>query len=127
MAKFSQLVALVVIASVLGATQCAELCSALSLAGQAQKIARAHEPVMPCHKKYPPNNSQPPSDELCSHYEIVAEKRAAASPTHHLQVVFVVARLEPQIVPLVISYPITKMGEHSPTVSSLTLNSILRI
>lgn len=127
MAKFSQLVAVVLIGAVLGGTQCVELCSFLSAERQA-KATQAHEQEMPCHQKHSPKDSQPPaSDEPCSHHELVAE-RSKASSTDDLQTVsFLAVRIEAQLVPVFSSSPLLLEHEHFPRLSPLALTSILRI
>lgn len=128
MAKFFQLVAVVLIGAVLGGTQCVEMCSFLSVERQT-KATQAPEHEMPCHQKQSPEDSQPPSNgEPCSHHELVAEKRSKASSTDDLQMVsFVAVRIETQIVPALPSSPLTLAHEHFPRLSPLSLTSILRI
>lgn len=127
-AKFFQLVAVVLIGAVLGGTQCVEICSFLSAERQT-KATQAPEHEMPCHQKQPSGDSQPPSnDEPCSHHELVAEKRSKASSTDDPQLVsFVAVWIETQIAPAITSAPLTLAHEHFPTLSPLALTSILRI
>lgn len=127
MAKFFQLVAVVLIGAVLVGAQCRELCSFLSLERQAQ-ATQAPENEMPCHQKHSPTDSQPPTgDEPCSHHELVAE-RSKASSTDDLQAVsFVTVRIEAQLVPVFSSSPLPLKHEQSPGLSPLALTSILRI
>jgi hypothetical protein len=126
-AKFFQLVAVVLIGAVLGGTQCVELCSFLSVERQAH-ATQAPENEMPCHQKHSPTDSQPPTgDEPCSHHELVAE-RSKTSSTDDLQTVsFVAVRIETQLVPVFSSSALTLEHEHFPRLSPLALTSVLRI
>ena len=127
-AKFFQLVAVVLIGAVLGGTQCVEMCSFLSVERQT-KATQAPEHEMPCHQKHSPKESQPPTnDEQCSHHELVAEKRSKASSADDLQgVSFVAVRIEAQLVPVFSSSPLPPTHELFPRLSPLSLTSILRI
>ena len=126
-AKFSQLVAFVLIAAVLGGSRCVELCSFLAFERQTT-AAQSPEPEMPCHQKHSPRDSQPAGDQQCSHREMVAEKRSNDSSAKELQSVsFVAVRIDAQIVPQLSASPLTIVNEHFPGFSSLTLTSILRI
>lgn len=127
-AKFFQLVAVVLIGAVLGGTQCVELCSFLA-AERHVAATQAPEREMPCHQKHSPKESQPPADdESCSHSELVAEKRSKGSSADDLQTDSLAAvRIETRIVPLLFSSPLVLAHEHFPILSPLTLTSILRI
>lgn len=127
MAKFFQLVAVVLIGAVLGGTQCMELCSFPSVERHA-KAPQAPGQEMPCHQKHSPKDSQPPArDGQCSHQELVAE-RSKASFTDDLQTVsFVAVRIETQLVPVFSSSALTLEHGLFPRLSPLALTSILRI
>lgn len=128
MAKFFQLVALVVIAAVLGGTQCIQLCSFLS-AEQQMAATQAPEPEMPCHQKHSPKKSQPATDDnSCSHNDLVAEKNSKGSSADDLQTVSLAAvRIESRIVPILYSSPLNLADEQFLALSPLALTSILRI
>jgi len=127
-AKVFQLVAVVLVGAVLGGTQCTGLCSSLSVERQA-KSNQALEHEMHCHRTHSPDDSQPPaSGDLCSHLELVAEKRSDASSMDALQKVsFVAVRFDAQIAPVLSSAPLTLEREPFPGFSPLALTSILRI
>jgi len=127
-AKFFQLVAVVLIGAVLGGTQCVELCSFLSIERQA-KATQAPEQEMPCHQKHSPKESQPPTDDnSCSHNDLVAEKSSKGSSADDVQTVSLAAvRIETRIVPILYSSPLTPADEHFLSLSPLALTSILRI
>lgn len=128
MAKFFQLVAVVLIGAVLGGTQCVEMCSFLSVERQT-KAAQAPQHEMPCHQNQSPGNSQPPSnEEPCAHHELVAEKSSKGSSADDLQTVSLAAvRIETRIVPILYSSPLTLADEQSVSLSPLALYSILRL
>ncbi len=127
-AKFSQLVALVVVAAVLGGTQCVQLCSFLA-AEQQMAATQAPGPEMPCHQKHSPTESQPPTDDnTCSHNDLVAEKSSKGSSAADLQTVSLAAiRIETRIVPILYSSPLTLADDQFLSLSPLALTSILRI
>ena len=128
MAKFFQLVAVVLMGAVLGGTQCVEMCSFLSVERQTE-ATRAPEHEMPCHQKHSPKESQPPTnDEQCSHHELVAETRSKAPSSDDPQVVsFAAVRIEAQLVPVFSSSPLPRTHEVFPRLSPFFLTSILRI
>lgn len=126
-AKFFQLVALVLIVVVLGGTQCVDLCSFVSPKRQA-KANQTVGPEMPCHQKHTPEQSQPSNKEQCSHPELVAEKRSSTSSTDDMQAVsFVAFRINKHNVPVLFSSPLTVTNEHASRFNPLSLSPILRI
>lgn len=117
-AKFLQLVALVLIAAVLGGSQCVDSCSVLGLKTQPKT----------CHQNQSPSDSSPSNNEACSHRELVAEKRSNVSSADDLQVVsFAAFRIGAYSVPLRPSSPLTLSDRHFSGFSPLALTSILRI
>lgn len=127
MAKFSQLVAVVLIGAVLGGTQCVELCSFLSGERQAQ-ATQAPDQEMPCHQQHSPQDSQPPaSDGQCTHHELVSEQSKASSTDVLQTVCFVSVLINAQIVPVLSSSPLTLEHEPFPKFSPPALTSVLRI
>ena len=121
MAKFFQVIALVLIAAVLSGAQCADLCSFLSLKRQ-EKSAEAGKLQMPCHQKKATENSSPPKDQKCSHYELFVEKHTDSSAFS-----FAVIPIGALTQPVLSSFPLTIVHAHFPAVSPLRLSSILRI
>lgn len=127
-AKFFKLVALVLVAAVLGGSQCVQLCSFLA-AEQQRAATQEPEPEMPCHQKHSSKDSQPPTDDnSCSHNDLVAEKSSKGSSADDLQTVSLAAvRIETRSIPVLYSSPLSFAHEHFPDLTSLSLTSILRI
>jgi hypothetical protein len=127
-AKPFQIVALVLIAAVLGGTQCVQLCSFLA-AEQRMTATQTPEPEMPCHQKHSPKESQAPTDDnSCSHNDLVAEKSSKGSSADDVQTVSEAAvRIETRIVLILYSSPLTPADEHFLSLTPLALTSILRI
>ncbi len=91
-----QIVALVLTASLLGSSGCAELCSILACDRPVQAGANTKQRP-PCHRSETPKHPAPPADKACTHQEFVAENRTTVPvpdasqtlATHHLPGAFV--------------------------------------
>lgn len=127
-AKFFQIVAVMLIGAVLGSTQCVDVCSLLSVErlGQTSQAAR-HE--MPCHHEREQEDSKlPTSHSPCAHREFVAEKLSKISSTEDLQAVcFTTIRYVAQVIPVTVDSPLVVVDETFPKSSPLILSPILRI
>jgi len=79
-----QIVALVLIACLLGSSGCAELCSILACDRPVQASADAKQ-LPPCHRNETPKHPAPPADKACTHQEFVAENRTTVPVPDSLQ------------------------------------------
>ncbi len=128
MAKFFQLVAVMLIGAVLGCTQCVELCSFLPVERHT-KTSQAAEQAMPCHHEGEQENSKlPASDPPCSHREFVAEKLSKISSIDDLQAIWsITVRDVVEFIPVTVNSPLVIVDETFPRFSPSILSSILRI
>ena len=128
MAKFFQIVAVMLIGAVLGSTQCLERCSFLWADHQA-KTSQAAEFDMPCHHESGEQDSQlPASDSPCSYREFVADKLSKMSSSDDLQTIFFFSvRDVAQIIPLPVISPLVVVDETFPRFNPRILSPILRV
>ena len=128
MAKFFQIVAVMLIGAVLGSTQCADICSLLSVESHG-KTSQAAEHEMPCHHESGQEDSKlPATDPPCSHLEFVAEKFSKISSTDDLQAICFIAVLDvAPVIPVTFNSPLVVVDKTFPRFSPLILSSILRI
>ncbi len=127
-AKFFQLVAVMLIGPVLGSTQCMDMCSLL-LVERHGKTSQAVAHEMPCHHESGQEDSQlPANDPPCAHREFVAEKLSTISSTDELQAICFIAVLDgAQVIPVTVNSLLVIVDETFPRFSPLILSSILRI
>ena len=127
-AKFFQIVAVMLIGAVLGSTQCADICSLLSVESHG-KTSQAAEHEMPCHHESGQEHSQvPANDPPCAHREFVAENLSKISSTDDLQAICFIAVLDvAPVIPVTFNSPLVVVDKTFPRFSPLILSSILRI
>ena len=78
MLRFIHIVAVLLSATLMSASQCLELCSFQSC-DQAAKATPLDNQTPPCHKKHSPAKPKSPASEPCSHLEVVAELQSFGS------------------------------------------------
>ena len=128
MAKFFQIVAVMLIGAVLGSTQCMDICSLPSVERHG-KSSQAAEHEMPCHHESGQEDSKlPATDPPCAHREFVAEKLSTISSTDDLQAICFIAVLDVgPVIPVTFNSPLVEVDETFPRFSPFILSSILRI
>lgn len=127
MFRQAPLVAFVLIASVLGGSQCAELCTFLSC-DRLSPTSHATEHSAPCHQSQSPEQPTPPASKSCAHQEFVAENRSDASTPDQMQAPLAfVDEVPAALAPVWSRSPLVGDTEHSPSSNRLGRISVLRI
>ncbi len=127
MFRNAHIVAFVLIASALGASQCAELCSFLSC-DRHSPTSHATEHSAPCHQSQSPEQPTPPASESCAHQEFVAEKRSDASVPGQMQASpLFVDEVTAILAPVWLPSQLVIDAEHIPGSNRLGRISVLRI
>lgn len=126
-AKLFQLVALLLVAAVLGRSQCLAFC-ALASCDRPAKSSQPAKQEMPCHREGAPSKSQPPTGGPCSHHEIVAEKGSIGPSLDRVQSSQLVVDVGISILaPAVFRIPVNADQERFPSRPPAKLTSVLRI
>jgi len=118
----------VLIAALLGGTQCLELCSFASLERQT-KAAASPEQAMPCHHEHAPRDSQPSTDPPCAHQDLlIADKPLKDSSPEGLEVQCLsTLPMESAIAPILVSSRLPFENKHFLRIGPLIHTSVLRI
>ena len=127
MFRQTHIVAFVLIASVLGGSQCAEFCTILSC-DRPSPTSHATEHTAPCHQSKSPEQPTPPASKSCAHQEFVAEKRSDASTPDQMQAPpLFFDEVPAALAPVWFQSQLAIDTEHSPSSNRLGRISVLRI